>query len=67
MLFDREGTKQVNNYNKALLETEVAFEFFVTDYSALTDKEKEVISNIDEEEYKILSRFISNIPKENTL
>lgn len=63
MLFTKENTKEITNYNKTLLESEEEFEFYKVDYTILTDVEKERISNIDEEEYEILSRFINNIPE----
>lgn len=63
MLFTKEGTKEITKYNKELLDKEEEFEFYKVDYTVLTDVEKQRISNIDEEEYEILSRFINNIPE----
>lgn len=62
MIFTKEATKELNKFNKELLDEDYSFEFYIIDYSKLTDNEKNKISNIDNEEYQILSRFISNIP-----
>ncbi len=62
MLFDRVGTKALNDYNKQLLKSEEEFEFYKITYSLLTSIEKEKIVDIDEEEYEIISRFIENVP-----
>lgn len=63
MQFTKESEKEIRNYNKQLIKEEYDFEFYKIEYNILTDLEKEYISSIDDEEYEILSRFISNIPK----
>lgn len=63
MQFTRESERELRNFNKQLIKEEYDFEFYKIEYNILTDLEKEYISSIDDEEYEILSRFISNIPK----
>jgi hypothetical protein len=63
MQFTKESERELRNFNKQLIKEEYEFEFYKVEYNILTDSEKECISSIDDEEYEILSRFISNIPK----
>lgn len=62
-LYDREGTKKLNEFGKKLdAEIEEDFEFYMVEYANLTIDEKSKLVTLDSEEIEIVSRFISNIP-----
>lgn len=63
-IFTKENTKELTKSIKSLLKTtEADFVFFQTTYSALTEGECNKLRNIDDFEYEIISRFISELPK----
>ena len=73
-LFDKEGYKQIEEFSKELTEQIVDFEFYKTKFTQLTDSEKALFFNIEENTYSItlnkdtylaLQNFISDLPEKN--